>query len=206
MPFLAPGFVYADSERGPSPYAQPTANGKYLFVMLVPGQSDSGDIPLWDPARGTVKDIPARFPASGLYLNDGSTAPLWTVDWYAPSVTVLSDGIHLIRRGPWAKRISEEALTLFANGKLLRSYNINDLVDTSIILPHTVSHFAWEDDRVLDESNHSLVLTTLSKETYKFDYTTGKLVTARRPLRAVVAFGLAIALFVSLRYCILRNQ
>ena len=199
MPLLAPGVAYADSERGPSPYAQPTSNGIYLFVMLVPGETVPNEIPLWDPARGTVATIPARFPSSGLYLNDGSTAPLWTVDWYAHGVTVLSDGIHLIRRGPWAEDLSDEALSFFANGKLLRSYRINDFVDTSIALPHTVSHFMWEDDRVLDESNHTLVLTTLSKEVYTFDYTKGRIVSARRPLRAIVAVGLAIVLFLVLR-------
>lgn len=29
---------------------------------------------------------------SGLYINDGSEAPLWKIDWYAPVVEVASDG------------------------------------------------------------------------------------------------------------------
>jgi hypothetical protein len=35
-----------------------------------------------------------------LYRNDGSTTPLWTVDWYAHSVLLPSDGIHLGLRPP----------------------------------------------------------------------------------------------------------
>ena len=202
---LVPVFVYGDSEAGPISYATASADGKYLFVMRAPGETQVDEIPLVDSERRVSKYIAATYPVSGLYLNDGSTTPLWTVDWYAFSVIVPSDGVHLIRRGPWAKHLADEALSFLAHGEILHSYKINDLVDTAAALPHTVSHFRWEESAKLNNENHTLELTTFSKERYTIDYTTGELVTSRRPLRALLAVAAAITFFAVARFIRRRN-
>lgn len=202
---LVPVLAYGDSEAAPFSYATASADGKYLFVMRAPGETQVDEIPLVDSERRVSKYIAATYPVSGLYLNDGSTTPLWTVDWYAFSVIVPSDGVHLIRGGPWAKDLCDEALSFFAHGEILHSYKINDFVDTAVLLPHTSSPFWWEESAKLNDENHTLELATLSKDRYTIDYTTGKVVTSRRPLRALLTAAAAITLFAVARFIRLRN-
>ncbi len=189
--FFLPAVAYGDSERDPYSYVTQSADGKYLFVMLAP----DGPEPIFGD------ELKSIFPASGMYLNDVSRTPLWTVDWYASSVVVLSDGVHVVRWGPWAERLSDEALTFFANGKELRSYRISDLVDTSFGLERTVSHFFWQrgDSAEFNENNHTFSLITVSDEKYNFDYTTGEMISARRPLRAFMVLVAIAGLFLLLR-------
>jgi hypothetical protein len=183
-----PAVAYGDSEYAPYTYTELSPNGQYLFVMLAPGKELAGDVP---------------YTVSGLYFNDTSTTPLWTVDWWAPAVDVLSDGVHLVRWGePWAEDTSYEALTFFANGKMLRAYRINDLLDTTLGLHVTVSHFVWKKEYVdvpaFDVNNHTLTLVMGTDEKYIFDYTTGEIISARRPLRAFFTLLAAEVLFVGL--------
>ena len=199
---LAPAIAYADTESGPISYATESADGKLIFVMFAPGRP-SGDFPLVEGRRILRYISATNYPGSGLYVN-GSTTPLWTVDWFAPSVIVPSDGVHLIRRGRWARTLSDEAYTFYANGKELRSYKISDLADTVLGLKRSVSHFEWEESESVDESRHVLAVTTFSKESFLFDYTTGEMVSARRPLRVLllvsaVSFILIVAWFIRRR-------
>jgi hypothetical protein len=189
--FILPTIAYGDSEAPLCSYVRDSPNGKYLFVMLAPRNARYDD-------GAELKNI---FPASGMYLNDVSKTPLWTVDWYAHSVMVFSDGVHVVRSGPWARELSDEALTFFANGKMLRSYRVGDLVDLKIFLERTVSHFWWEraDDSEFNETNHTFSLATISDEKYTFDYTTGEIISARRPMRAFVVLLAVIVLFLALR-------
>ena len=181
-----PVSAYADQESGPTAYATASADGKYIFLMFVPGRVPEAEVPLVEGRRILGRIVAVNYPASGLYRNDGSNTPLWTVDWYAYSVIVPSDGVHLIRRGPWAKTLSGEAYTFYANGKELRSYRISALADTAVLLKRTVSHFEWEERATVDDSRHVLAVTTFSKESFVFDYTTGEMLSARRPLRILL--------------------
>ena len=199
---LSTAITYADSESGPLPYATESADGKFIFVMFAPG-SRTDEIPLVDGHR-ILRYITARdYPLSGLYAS-GSNTPLWTVNWFAPSVIVPSDGVHLIRRGPWARTLSDEAYTFYANGKELRSYRISALADTIVGLKRSVSHFEWEESAGVDESRKVLAVTTFTKESFLFDYTTGEMVSARRPLRVLLlvsalTFILIVAWFIRRR-------
>ena len=184
--FFLPAIVYGDTEREPYTYTRLSPNGQYLFVMLAPGTESAGEIP---------------YTVSGLYFNDTSTTPLWTVDWWANSVDVLSDGVHLVRWDWWASDTSDEALAFFANGKMLRSYRINDLLDTTLGLHKSVSDFIWmkEEGPAFDLNDHTLTVATGNDEKFTFDYTTGEIVSARRPVRAFLILVLATVLFVALR-------
>ena len=77
----------ADLETDVYPYTIKTSDGRYVFVMLA-----------GSPANLDSRDPLAKYPASGLYRNDGSYTPLWTVDWSA-YVILPSDGVHLVRKG-----------------------------------------------------------------------------------------------------------
>jgi len=87
-----PGF--GDSVAPPSSFSTVSANGKYVFVMIAPVRSEEDGIYLRPEDRKDARTLRAKYHVSGLYRNDGSTTPLWTVNWYAYSVLVAFDGIH----------------------------------------------------------------------------------------------------------------
>src|SRR5688500_3455468 len=91
------GSARADKKGPPQTRKEVTADGKFVFVMLAPQTlEDELKSHGTEDAKNAVTAIRNVYKKSGLYKNDGSAEPLWTVDWYAP-VTVLSDGEHLIR-------------------------------------------------------------------------------------------------------------
>ena len=124
------------------------------------------------------------------------------MDWYAFSVHVASDGVHMVRDGPWATSFDNEAVSFFANGKLLRTYTIAELVDLRFAMAYSVSHFHWSRDRRLD--NVALVYTvrTYDLNSYEFDLTTGEIKSALHPARwlgAILIVGGAVLAIILYR-------
>ena len=193
---LMPLPAFADTEAMRRSYVSPSANNKFLFVMIASIEIESDGISYGDEGKKEAQRIRAKYPSSGMYLNDGSTKPLWTVDWYAHSVLVASDGNHIIRRGGWATKLSDEAFTIFEQNKVIRSYQISDLVDTELLLPHTAHHFQWEEAIALDDYNHTLFVSTLSKERYVFDLLTGETISVEKPIRMWLMLSGVIIMFV----------
>jgi hypothetical protein len=206
----------ADSEGSTGPYTLESADKKYIFVMLR-GCNHNDSVHLYPPDR---------YPESGLYLNDGSVAPLWTVDWCG-NVLLPSDGVHVVRTGHWARTYegyNQEAITFFAGGKRLKSYQVNDLVTLPYLLPHSSSHFEWrrlitpedgaqsftimerrypyEAGVVFDQNAHTMTLETLQGDCYAFDLKTGEIVSARRPVRTIAISLLALSSLLYVWYLI----
>lgn len=183
---LAPD-ARADSEKVPDEYTQSVADGKYLFVMLAP--------PRWRNFNSLHK----KYPASGLYLNNGSKVPLWRVDWYAFKVQVASDGRHMVRWGDWPRsgdKFETLAVSFYKDGRELKSYRVKDLVAEPKYLPFTVSHYTWCRHQQFDGKRGLLILTTYvgasaaynlpddrysAGTTYVFDLTSGAIIMKRLP-------------------------
>jgi hypothetical protein len=128
----------------------------------------------WKP-KATLRNASGElYPSSGLYPDNDSTTPIWSIDWYARSVILSSDGRYLIRRGPWASTPDNLAIAFYDRGKLLQAYSVSDLVRNPSGLPHSVSHFKWQKEGYLDYEKGILHLTTLGYEIYEFDITTGQ--------------------------------
>ena len=164
----------ADSYVPPSSYTRETRDGKYLFVMVSPLPPEIEVKGKSEPYFSTINEIRKTYSQSGLYYNNGSTTPLWTVEWFADYVEPLSDGIHLVRHGGWASTYQQEAVSFFAKGKLLARYSVADLVANPEELPHTVSHFFWmEYGKLIYQSKHYFILTK-NGEFHLFDLTTGQ--------------------------------
>jgi hypothetical protein len=130
-----------------------------------------------------VKDIRERYSKSGMYRNDGSKQPLWTVDWWA-GVTVPGDGIHVIRHGPWSQRhastkqdLEQTAFSIYANGKLTRSFQIGELVDNPKLMRISVSHFQWlRKSKILDDK-HQYEIDTYDGNHIIFNLESGAILT-----------------------------
>ena len=167
--FMVPGSSRADLEGILYSYKEESPDKRFVFVQF---REEHRERPSPEHLR-----LSKEYPKSGLYRNDGSTIPLWTVDWSGRdadgSVILSSDGIHMVREGPWARGPEEEAVTFFSRGKELQSYCVSDLVTFPFLLPHTISHLFWRKRIDIDERKSTLVVTTLHAESYVFDLETG---------------------------------
>jgi hypothetical protein len=123
----------------------------------------------------------SKYRSSGLYRLE-SPEPVWTVDWFAFKVFLSTDGKYVVRSGPWASSITNEAFSFFADGKLLRSYTVNDVVRYSFALPHSASHFEWEKTSGLNEAEKTFEVTTLEGGQFKFSLETGEMLIKHFPL------------------------
>lgn len=191
----------ADSPARPDTYTKPSPDGRFLFVMLSPRP------PAQDTLRSSnssdsakLLEVRAKYTQSGLYRNDGSATPLWTVNWYSFDVDVASDGVHLVRRGPWASRTSDEAFSFFASGKLIRTYRISELVDAEFLLSHSVSHFMWARRMEFDDGKLQTSVSTYDGNSFVLDVTTGQIVDQRLYAKwwvclVVLYFGATIGAF-----------
>ncbi len=196
---------HGDTNAERSSFSAASANGKFVFVMLAPIQAEADGIKSRPEHRKEIQNLRSKYRVSGLYVKDGSATPMWTVSWYAYSVIVASDGVHLVRQGPWAEGSSTEAFSLFRNGKEIRTYRVGDLVDTTLTLPHTVSHFVWAQSMRLDDSTRILYVTTLNKDRYAIDITTGNVIRAYRPMRIAASITASIVA-VAIAVIVLRRR
>jgi hypothetical protein len=189
--------VWADKPVPPHSYLIKSSDNRFIFVMLSPKKEDDDNLRPEEKRQESLR-IREHYNISGLYLNDESNTPVWSVSWYSSSIILASDGIHLIRQGPWTSSLSDEALTFFANGKELKSYQVKDFVDSAVLLPHTVSHFKWEKSVALNEKERTLTLVTLYNDEYIFDITTGDITSSHRLSRIIIlaAFGVFACVLV----------
>ena len=208
--------TFADSEGVSFDYTAETADKKFVFVMLNPKLKN-----------GRLTD---KYPQSGMYLKDGSTTPLWTVDWLN-YVFLPGDGKHIVRRGGarYSAAYDEEAFSFFDEDRLLKIYRTKDLVDFPWLLPHTVSHykvitanfnlnpindgvFMKVDNGegypinggvIIDNENQTLAVQTFHDDRYLFDLKTGEIISSSRPTRntAIILFSVFIlGYFISLNF------
>lgn len=183
----------ADKKGPPTTRKVVTSNGKFVFVMLAP-QPLEEELKRYgaEKSKEEVKTIRETYPKSGMYKNDGSNEPLWTVDWHAP-VTVLPDGIHLIRHGqptleqarnkaPVGERevtegdLKQEAISIFAKGKLVREFKVADFVDDRKAMRKTVTMLLWAKERKVYEESLKMEVVTNDGNRVLIDIAEGKII------------------------------
>ena len=104
-----PGLAEKPNPVYPVTYSTPSPDEQFLFVMLAPPSGDATQNP---DNNEHAKELRKKYPQSGMYRNDGSTDPLWAVDWYDYEVFPANDGIHLVRErrlGPAFAVVHREA-------------------------------------------------------------------------------------------------
>jgi hypothetical protein len=187
----------ADKKGPPHSRKEVTGGGKYVFVMLAP-QPVEEEIKSYgnEDAKNAVIAMRNVYKQSGLYKNDGSAEPLWTVDWYGP-VTVLSDGEHLVRWGqPGLEQfrdkvdrktreitendMKQEAISIFAKGKLVREFKVADFADDRKALKMSVTMLLWRKEHKLDEAKKQLELVTNDGNRVRIDIATGKILEKKK--------------------------
>jgi hypothetical protein len=168
-----------------------------------------------------------KYKQSGMYLNDGSTTPFWTVDWkertYLPN-----DGKHIIRLGRlrYSATYREEAFTFFAEGKVLKTYQSKDLITFPFLLPHSSNGYEINNSplapnlsndgvfmkvdngpgyplnsgAIFDNDKKTMQIETFHGDKYLFDFTTGNIISSSRPSRNLAIALLFILLIVYFVY------
>nr|MCH9675452.1 hypothetical protein [Gammaproteobacteria bacterium] len=117
--------------------------------------------------------------SSGLYRNDGSLEPLWTIDWFAHSTHVTNDGRFMVRDGPWAGATDQLGIAFYDNGALISWFAIGDVVSDLNDLVHTTSHFFWRQGEAhFDADSGVYKFATVSGDRLEFHAKTGHLATA----------------------------
>jgi hypothetical protein len=173
--------VFADTVAPPCTYKTYSEDKKYVFVMIAPDEKVecmSKD----NEAKIEAKKIRNQFLTSGLYKDNESKNPLWTVDWYSHKVYLSSDGKYLARTGPWASSETDEAFSFFNEGKLLKTYKVHDLIRYVSALHHSSSHFEWEKETKLNSAENILEVTTLEGGKFDFKLESGEIINQQKPI------------------------
>jgi hypothetical protein len=188
----------ADKKGPPTTHKVATADGKFVFVMIAP-QPLEEELKHYgtDDAKNAVVAIRNVYKKSGLYKNDGSADPLWTIDWYSDATVLLPDGETLIRYGQptleqfrdkvdrkmreiTANDLKQEALSVFAKGKLVREFKIADFVDDRKALKATVTMVLWAKTRKLNEEKKQLEIVTHDGNRVVIDLAAGKILEKKK--------------------------
>lgn len=185
-----PSTVSADRTPTPPPgwsgsYSVVSPNEQYVLGLLSGTYEPPGkDV---SPEINEANKLLLKYPTSGLYRNDGSITLLWPMQYisWQQRITLSSDGHHMVVWGEWPRDYGALALSFFADGNLLRSYSVQELVTYPEELPHSVSHYQWLFDHKLDDERGLLSIETHNHEKYVFGLSTGGVLSKAIPTAAV---------------------
>lgn len=114
--------------------------------------------------------------------------PLWSVNWYASwtNLDLSADGRHIVRYVPGAKMGDDLALAFYDRGRLLRGYQLAELVrDPYCMLQdrsqESLSTEDWRRSTHFDSDTMELQITTVRGEVYKLQATSGGIVQRELP-------------------------
>lgn len=168
--------VSADNIAEPTPYQIEFENGNKIFYMYPTGVADD---------ESCLK--------SGLYHNTDPLENIYLINMYAhmskyfyqSNLIFSNDGIYFANM-PWTSSQLDQstekyvgvALEFYANGRLVKQYDVSQLVEDSSTLKFSVSHVFWEnyEKREFDEENNILSVTTSDNIIYKFDIASGDII------------------------------
>ncbi len=162
---LSPCLGQADRESVPYDFHRTINGSKFSFVMLVPQ-----DLLSLHPTAKVDKKLRKKYPCSGLYSDEDSGNPIWTVTWYSPNIYPAPDGIHLAKLLVWPEKDQYDTVgvTFYRNGQKMQEFTIKQLVADIDTLPLSASHFWWLRSAQWDEYG-LFVLETLAGDKRVFN-------------------------------------
>lgn len=172
--------VFADKPAPPSSYKIISSNNNFVFVMIAPLTLEQELRPWNEAKKKEILEVRNLYSQSGMYKNDSTNELLWPVDWFAYGVEIANDGAHIVRHGPWASSMEDDAIIFYANGKVVGSYKIDRLVKNKRKLEHTASHFFWEKESLFDREQLRYYIETLDNKHYIFDIKSGNIISGQK--------------------------
>jgi hypothetical protein len=168
----------AEPRRPPAPtsYKSYTVPDYAIFFLMLKPSPPGGPPEFWQDHLEDGFGSTARYTRSGMYRNDGSGVPLWTVDWYATRVDPSPDGIHAVRLEPCPTGFGGEVLGFVAGGRVLRSYRVEDLVAHPERLDRSAGYVRWLAGDRHDWGRFVYTVRTAEGRSLAFDVRSGELV------------------------------
>ncbi|RBP46118.1 hypothetical protein DES53_102504 [Roseimicrobium gellanilyticum] len=186
--FCAAPFAVAD-QPAPEFRHVTTAQGGRCFFKMIPEK--------WHYENNRpVKEKEAWGVAYELDEN-GEFVELWrTEGWYASEVFLSDDGRYLVRMGVWptiSEKFDDVAVAFYDRGKLLKSYEVRDLVKQPHRIEFSASHYEWRPEQQTVPNGISTELfpgsflqsdylqgdyfhlVMIDKTAYRFDLATGNI-------------------------------
>ncbi|MEZ0371094.1 MAG: hypothetical protein ACAI44_18515 [Candidatus Sericytochromatia bacterium] len=151
----------------PMDYTEITRNQKFILVQFADAIY----------FFGADFELRRKYRYAGLYPNNGSSVPLWTINWYADgNVYPVSDGIHLVKVNYSPRPEEETAVSFYRRGKLLKSYKFLDLVNevSHLTSDSMCSRIDWIDKLEYREDKGFLYIKTKDGIQYRFSIYSGE--------------------------------
>ncbi len=173
--FEARGDFASSAEK---PWVTTSEQGDHLFKMIPAKWHFGGD------KKVTEREA---FAVAYAISDDGEFREMWRAEgWYAFEGYLSEDGRYFVGFGPWASDLTDRsdlAVAFYNQGKLLREYQVKELIKKPELLEESVSHYEWRPQRQtkpngFDEEIFHLVL--IDKTTLNFDFKTGEIVSTGR--------------------------
>lgn len=172
--------VLADSIAPPVPWVKTTKRGDFLFKMVPSKWREEGEkYVLERDSFGVAYEV----------AEDGEFHELWrTEGWYAYASEghLSEDGRYLVRIGPWASDQEEHtdlAIAFYDRGKLLKEYQVRELVKDPAVFENSVSHYNWLPEVQSNPNGfagETFDLVVIDKTAYSFDYKTGEIISSEK--------------------------
>lgn len=177
-----PVIAYADSPGSRLSYKIELENGTKFFYMKGFESDDDNDEEFLDLESGlyythSLENIYLIEPV----ISQGKSHARYI---YEHALIISEDGIYFANL-PWTGFAgfmgigkAGTAAEFYANGRMIKQYNLSGLTWNRIKFQISVSHIMWEDrtKREFDAQNNTLSVTTLNNKTIVFDLTTGGIV------------------------------
>jgi hypothetical protein len=169
--------------RGPThTWTLASPDGKHLLVIIseLPIDEDAGDGGRGKSDPEYIRSIRAKYPQSGLYLNDGSTEPLWIMreGWGRGSeFHIAPDGQHFVVAGGEDCFYTDFFAMFYRNGQKVKFCRTSELVP---FWRQGIANLCRRPIEVrtsyFDGNALTYEVTTTEGEQFVFDITTGQLI------------------------------
>lgn len=172
---------------GEESWREVSQDGRYVLVMISPDITEVNWLSHWPSKQSEVREIRAKYTTSGLYRNDGSTEPLWTLPYHLPvyEIYVSPNGQRvLIVQEDWGHTISNipggGSLFFYDKDGEIASYQDHELTWCWLLkgLANNLMgrNFAECDQAHFDSEALTYTIKTSQSEEFVFDVTTGKII------------------------------
>ena len=164
----------ADSPAAPRPWVATSEWGDFFFKMVPPKWKNEGDLYVMErEPYGVTYEI----------SEDGEFNEVWrTEGWYTFEGYLSENGRYFVRFGPWAsdqENHTDLAIAFYDCGRLLKKYQVKELIRKPELLEDSVSHYMWR-PAIQTKPNGfyagTFHLVMIDKTTYSFDYETGEII------------------------------
>ncbi len=185
-------------------------DGRFVLVMVSPLPLKQ-DIEHAGFYAEEARAIRSRYSKSGLYPNDGSTKPLWTIPYHPGwhGAQLAEKGKYLVLFDDLWDVAPENVLYFYTNGKLVRMYRQDQFMHLfsakqwgSAVLEsgYFGVDFPSMPTSTIDRTKHTFTITTAQYETITFDIATGKIIHHWSPWMLYTGVPLVIVPFFTWLY------